>query len=65
MRISYYKANPDSESEIAKISTIKKLLKSRGGEDWTEHYDRNSYMFEVTTIKLEGNNSQFTYNHHL
>lgn len=47
------------------ISTAKKLLKQYGGNAWTQHIDRDGGCFEVTEIKLSGNNSKFKYNHHL
>ena len=47
------------------VTTAKKLLKMYGGSAWTEHIDRNGGCFEVTEIKLTGNNSRFRYNHHL
>lgn len=65
MRISYYKKDKDSEPIVAKVSTIKKLIKEQGGFGWTEHYERDGGLFEVTEIELKGNNSHFKYNHHL
>lgn len=47
------------------VTTAKKLLKEFGGAAWTEHIDREGGCFEVTEIKLKGNNSRFKYNHHL
>lgn len=47
------------------ITTAKKLLKQFGGSAWTEHYERDGGCFEVTEIKLEGNNSKHKYNRHL
>lgn len=47
------------------VSTAKRLLKEFGGTAWTEHCDRDGGVFEVTSIQLKGNNSQFTYNRHL
>ena len=41
------------------------LLKQYGGSAWTEHCERDGGCFEVTEIKLKGNNSRFRYNHHL
>lgn len=48
-----------------KVSWAKKMLKEYGGEGWTEHIERDGGCFEVTPIKLTGNNSKFRYNHHL
>ena len=47
------------------ISTAKKLLKKFGGCAWTEHCERDGTVFEVTEIKLKGNNSTHKYNIHL
>lgn len=47
------------------VSAAKKLLKQYGGSAWTEHCERDGGCFEVTEIKLQGNNSRFKYNHHL
>lgn len=47
------------------IKAAKKLLKAYGGRAWTEHYERDGTMFEVTPINLTGNNSTHKYNHHL
>ena len=65
MRTTYYKENENTEAEVVKISTAKKLLKEKGGSAWTEHYDRDGSMFEVTQIELKENNSRFKYNQHL
>ena len=48
-----------------KISAAKELLRMYGGSAWTEHIDRDGGCFEVTEIKLQGNNSRFKYNRHL
>jgi hypothetical protein len=47
------------------VREAKKLLKLYGGTAWTEHYERDGTMFEVTQIELTGNNSTHKYNHHL
>ena len=47
------------------ITAAKKLLKTYGGIAWTDHIDRDGSCFEVSMITLNGNNSQFKYNHHL
>lgn len=47
------------------VTYAKKMLKQYGGTAWTEHLERDGGCFEVTEIKLTGNNSRFTYNHHL
>lgn len=65
MRLSYWRPNKETNPECVSISTAKKLLKEQGGEAWTEHYDRDGGLFEVTPINLMGNNSRFKYNHHL
>jgi hypothetical protein len=41
------------------------MMKQYGGAGWTEHIDRDGGCFEVTEIKLQGNNSRFKYNCHL
>lgn len=48
-----------------KVSTIKKLMKQYGGEGFTEHYERDGGIFELTPILLKGNNTKFKYNRHL
>ena len=48
-----------------KVSAARALLKQYGGSAWTEHCERDGGCFEVTEIKLKGNNSRFKYNHHL
>lgn len=65
MRISYYKKSQDDEPEVVSITEAKKLLRKQGGYAWTEHYERDGGLFEVTDIKLTGNNSRFKYNRHL
>lgn len=47
------------------VTYVKDLIKRYGGTGWTEHIDRSGSLFEVTDIKLKGNNSKFKYNHHL
>lgn len=47
------------------VSFAKKMMKQYGGSGWTEHIDRDGGCFEVTEIKLQGNNSRFKYNRHL
>ena len=47
------------------ITHVKNLIKTYGGTGWTEHCERDGSVFEVTEIKLAGNNSRFKYNHHL
>lgn len=47
------------------VSFAKKMLRRYGGAAWTEHIDRDGGCFEVTKIKLQGNNSRFKYNRHL
>ena len=47
------------------IKAAKKLLKQYGGKAWTDHIDRDGSCFEVTEIRLTGNNSRFRYNRHL
>lgn len=48
-----------------KVSWAKQMMKQYGGCGWTEHIDRDGGCFEVTEIKLTGNNSRFKYNRHL
>lgn len=47
------------------VTAAKDLLRCFGGTAWTEHIDRDGSCFEVSEIKLKGNNSKFKYNHHL
>ena len=47
------------------ITHAKQLLRKYGGSAWTEHIERDGGVFEVTEIKLAGNNSRFQYNWHL
>lgn len=47
------------------VTAAKRLLKLYGGCAWTSHIDRDGGCFEVTPIRLSGNNSRFRYNHHL
>ena len=47
------------------ITFAKQLLKLYGGKAWTEHYERDGGCFEVTPIRIKGNNSRAKYNHHL
>ena len=47
------------------VKNVKSLIKSFGGYGWTEHCDRSGGVFEVTDIKLKGNNSNHHYNRHL
>lgn len=66
MRMSFWKSSKESEDyQVVSISLAKKLLKEKGGVAWTEHYERDGTMFEVTPIELKGNNSKFKYNKHL
>ncbi len=65
MRLSYWRENPEDEAELVSIKEAKKLLKQKGGYAWTEHYERDGTLFEVTEIELQGNNSRFQYNNHL
>ena len=55
----------DDTLEGVTITAAKKLIKKYGGCAWTEHCERDGGVFEVTEIKLTGNNSRFKYNHHL
>ena len=80
MRLNYYEFPETTKPEILadhgcdpddrsiggiSVTTAKRLLKEHGGTAWTEHIDRDGSCFEVTPIKLSGNNSKFKYNHHL
>ena len=47
------------------ITRAKQLLRKYGGSAWTEHYERDGSLFEVSAISLSGNNSHFKYNRHL
>ena len=65
MRLSYWRQNKEDEPECVKVNQAKKLLKTKGGYAWTEHYERDGGLFEVSNIELKGNNSKFQYNNHL
>ena len=65
MRITYWKQNEEAEPQVVNIKTAKALLKEKGGRAYTEHYERSGSLFEVTEIKLKGNNSNHNYNRHL
>jgi hypothetical protein len=65
MRLTYYCKNKDCDPECCTITYAKKMIKKQGGFAYTEHIDRDGGCFEVTEVKLEGNNSKFKYNHHL
>lgn len=65
MRITYWREKEGDEAECCSVSQAKKLLKNKGGYAWTEHYDRDGGLFEVTAVELKGNNSKFKYNRHL
>ena len=80
MRLNYYEFPAETALEVLKkhgcepddrvlggvsITTAKKLLRQYGGTAWTEHCERDGGCFEVTSITVSGNNSQFKYNHHL
>lgn len=47
------------------ITHAKQLLKKYGGYAYTEHCERDGGVFEITEIKISGNNSRFKYNRHL
>lgn len=47
------------------VTRVKELMKLHGGTGYTQHIERNGGCFEVTDIKLKGNNSTFQYNQHL
>ena len=53
------------DTVVCSISYAKKMMKEYGGCGYTEHYERDGSLFEVTEIHLTGNNSKFKYNHHL
>ena len=80
MRLNYYRFPDDTTPEVLKeygctpddnvlggisVTYAKRLLKEHGGAAWTNHIDRDGGCFEVTEIKLSGNNSRFKYNRHL
>lgn len=54
-----------NDTVLCSISVAKQYLKKYGGCAWTEHYERDGTLFEVTPIQLTGNNSKFKYNRHL
>lgn len=65
MRLNYYVKDSDSERELMSITEIKKFIKKQGGYGYTEHYERDGTLFDVTEIEVKGNNSTFKYNRHL
>lgn len=80
MRLNYYRFPENTTPAIMRehgceegddtiggisITRAKQLLKEFGGIAWTEHIDRDGGCFEVTEIRLNGNNSRIKYNHHL
>lgn len=65
MRITYYKQNEDSESEIMSVTNAKKLIKSQGGYARTEIYERDGTLCDTKEIKLKGDNTKFKMNRHL
>ena len=78
MRLTYYRFPDDAPENIVRehcddgesvatcsVSWAKKMLRQYGGAAWTAHIDRSGGCFEVTEVKLTGNNSRFKYNHHL
>jgi len=63
MRINYYQDPVTEEVEGGlKLSTVKKLIKERGGKGWTEHCERDGGVFEVTEITATGNHMRTNYN---
>lgn len=56
---------PDDNVISCSVSFAKQMIRKHGGIAWTEHIDRDGSVFEVTEVKLTGNNSQFKYNYHL
>ena len=79
MRLTYYRfpdntpleiltqsgCSPDDLVVPCSVSFAKQMMRQFGGCAWTEHIDRDGSCFEVTEVKLAGNNSRFKYNHHL
>lgn len=47
------------------ITMAKKLLRTCGGYAYTRHIDRDGGCFEVTPVRLKGNNFRHKYNVHL
>ena len=47
------------------ITVAKRLLRSIGGTAETHHIERDGTIFEVTPVRLVGNNSRHKYNKHL
>ena len=66
MRLHYWESEDGTEREEGiSITEAKRLLKTKGGHAWTEHYERDGTMFESTSIKLNQDNSKHKYNRHL
>lgn len=47
------------------LTKVKQLMRKFGGEGYTEHIDRDGSIFEVSEVKIKGNNSRVSYNRHL
>ena len=64
-------SNEDLENNFSRtvncsrITTVKNLIKKYGGRGFTEHCERDGGVFEVTAIRVGGNNSTHKYNRHL
>lgn len=63
MRRSFYRFPEDSDQMVRFKEGCAGVIPFRSA--WTEHYERDGTLFEVTEIHLTGNNSRFKYNHHL
>ncbi len=57
----------DADDMVSGISVTraKQLISEFGGRAWTRHIDRDGGVFEISDIRLKGNNSRFKYNRHL
>lgn len=59
-RMTFWMQDPTTEAEVVSVATAKKLLNTKGGVAFTEHYDRDGGLQEVTPI-VPGNNARTTY----
>lgn len=69
MRLHYWRLTEDDEPECVSVRDARKLLKEKGGHAWTEHYERDGGLFEVTPIRAnksnKGESYGVKYNRHL
>ena len=53
MRLNYWQSDDGKDKEQGiSVKEAKRNLKEKGGFAWTDHYDRDGGLFEVTKIEL-------------